>query len=171
MINTGWLRYAWSCGLLTLPILLWNVIFAGFLPPPLRPPEFDRGIPTLVVFAENALRGVVMVLPFLMPLELTTAGQRRGLALYVVGSLLYFASWAPLMIAPQSPWSVSWLGFVAPAYTPLVWLAGLSLMGRRLYVPSPFRWWMYVGLACAFVTFHVSHASIVYARAFGSPPL
>ena len=68
------------------------------------------------------------------------------------------------MIAPQSQWSTSWLGFVAPAYTPLVWLAGLGLIGRRFYLPSPFRWWMYVGLACGFVAFHVTHTSIVYAR-------
>ncbi len=168
MSETGSLRYVVSCGLLTLPIVVWNVIFARFLPPPLASPEFERDIPLLVAYGEDALRSVVMVLPFLMPLELATAGQRRGLSLFVVGSLLYFVSWVPLMIAPQSQWSTSWLGFVAPAYTPLVWLVGLGLVGRRLYVPTPFRWWMYVGLACGFVILHVSHASIVHARTF--PP-
>jgi hypothetical protein len=75
-----------------------------------------------------------------------------------------FSARVPLMIAPESPWSTSWLGFVAPAYTPLVWLTGLGLIGRRLYVPSPYRRRMYVALACGFVAFHVTHTSIVYAR-------
>ena len=54
------------------------------------------------------------------------------------------------------------MGFVAPAYTPIVWLIGLGLIGRRLYVPSPFKPWMYVVLACGFVAFHVTHAHLVY---------
>ena len=110
--------------------------------------EFSRDIPPLVAYGENTLRVVVMVLPFLMPLEVATLGQRRGVRLFVVGTIVYFLSWVPLMIVPQSPWSTSWVGFVAPAYTPLLWLAGLGLIGRRFYVPSAFRWWMYVGLAC-----------------------
>jgi hypothetical protein len=83
-----------------------------------------------------------MILPFLMPFEVATGGRRRGLRLFVVGTLLYVLAWIALMIAPQSPWSTSWLGFVAPAYTPLVWLTGLGLIGRRLHVPSPYRRWM-----------------------------
>jgi hypothetical protein len=43
----------------------------------------------------------------------------------------------------------------------------LGLIGRRLYVvPSPYRAWMYVALACGFVAFHVTHTSVVYARNF-----
>jgi hypothetical protein len=45
-----------------------------------------------------------------------------------------------------------------------VWLTGLGLIGGRFYVPFPFRRWMYVALVCGFVAFHVTHASIVYAR-------
>jgi hypothetical protein len=85
MSETGWLRYVVSCGLLTLPILVWNVIFARFVPPPLASPEFERDIPLLLACGENALRIVVIVLPFLMPLEVATVGQRRGLSLFVVG--------------------------------------------------------------------------------------
>ena len=43
-------------------------------------------------------------------------------------------------------------------------LALMGLIGRRLYVPSTYRQWMYVALACGFVAFHVTHTSIVYAR-------
>ena len=166
MSETRLARYLLSCGALTVPILVWNLALTRFLPTALASDEFSRDIPPLMALGENTLRVVVMVLPFLMPLEVATVDQRRGLLLFVVGTIVYFLSWVPLMVVPQSGWSTSWLGFVAPAYTPLVWLVGLGLMGRRFYLPSPFRWWMYVGLACSFVAFHVTHASIVYARTY-----
>ena len=164
MAETGWLRYVLSCGLLTVPILVWNVVFTRFLPPALGSPEFWRGIPPLVGYGENSLRLAVVVLPFLMPLDLPTIAERRGLVVFVTGALVYFVSWIPLMIAPQSHWSTSPLGFLAPAYTPLIWLAGIGLMGRTLYGGWPYQWWIYIALACGFVAFHVIHARIVYAR-------
>ena len=142
MSETGLVRYVVSCGVLTVPIVVWNLALTRFLPPALASHEFSRDIPPLVTYGENTLRIAVMVVPFLMPLEVATVGQRRGVRLFVVGTIVYFLSWLPLMIVPQSPWSTSWLGFVAPAYTPLVWLVGLGLIGRRLYVPLPFRQWV-----------------------------
>lgn len=164
MSETGLLRYVMSCGLLTMPILVWNVVFARFLPPPLASKEFWWDIPPLVAYGENSLRLAAVLLPFLKPLEVATVAQRRGLLLFVVGAVLYFLAWVALMIFPQSRWSRSRLGFLAPGYTPLIWLAGPGLIGRRLYWPWPYRWWVYVGLACGFVALHVTHASIMYAR-------
>jgi len=100
--ETGWLRYVLSCGLLTVPILVWNVVLTRFLPPALGSPEFWRDIPPLVAYGEHSLRLAVVVLPFLMPLDLATIAERRGLAVFVTGALVYFAAWIPLMIAPQS---------------------------------------------------------------------
>ncbi|HEX4950830.1 MAG TPA: hypothetical protein VFZ34_29485 [Blastocatellia bacterium] len=161
---SSWLYYVWSCGLLTVPIFVWNLVFTRFLPPALGSDEFWREIPPLVAYGENSLRIVVFVLPFLMPLEVTTVAQRRGLLLFVVGIVLYFMAWLALMLFPQSWWSTSRAGFLAPAYTPLIWLIGLGLVGHRLYWNLPYRWWGYVVLACGFTALHVTHASIVYAR-------
>ena len=179
MSETGLVRYVVNCGWLLVPIFVWNVVFARFLPPALLSNELSQDIPPLVAYGENTLRIVVMVLPFLMPLEVTMVSQRRGVWLFAVGTIVYCLAWVPLMVVPHSRWSTSWLGFVAPAYTPLVWLVGLGLIGRRLFVPSPFRWWMYVAVACAFIMFHVAHTSIVYAHyrpqlvvtAFGISPV
>jgi hypothetical protein len=156
--------YVLSCGLLTIPILVWNMAFAGFLPPALGSQEFSRDIPLMVTYGENLLRLIVLILPFLMPLDLTTVSQQRGLKVFVAGMILYFLSWLALIIFPHSQWSLSCVGFLAPAYTPLLWLAGLGLIGRRLYWPGPYRWWMYLWLAAGFTAFHVAHTSIVYER-------
>lgn len=164
MGDTNWQRYLLSCGLLTVPILAWNRVFARFLPPALGSAAFWREIPPVVTYAENGLRVAVVVLPFLMPLDLSTIAARRSFVLFTAGALMYFAAWIPLMIAPRSGWSTSRAGFLAPAYTPLIWLTGIGLLGRGLFWPSPYRWWLYLALACGFVAAHVAHANIVYTR-------
>jgi len=164
MSDLGIRRYALSCGLLTLPILAWNLAFMRLLPHPLSSEEFWRDIPRHLALGENATRLITVVWPFLMPLDITTSSQRRGLVVFVVGVSLYVLSWVALILYPQARWSTSWAGFLAPAYTPLVWLIGLGIMGRRLYWPVPYRWWAYVGMAGVFVAFHVTHAALVYRR-------
>lgn len=159
-----------SCGLLTVPILVWNVVFTRYLPPPLAPSDFNRDIPAVLLLAENMLRIAVMILPFLMPLDVASAVQRRGLWLFVIGVLLYVLAWLPLMVAPESAWSTSRAGFLAPAYTPLVWLVGLGLTGGRLCWPVPFKSWMYLLLAGTFVVVHIAHASLVYTRTYAAHP-
>lgn len=170
MSDLGWVRYLWSCGLLTLPILAWNLASARYLPPQFDAAVFDRDIPLLVSAGENGLRMVVLVLPFFMPLDLTTPTQYRGLSLFVGGAVVYILAWIPLIVAPQSAWSTSRAGFLAPAYTPLLWLVGLGLTGSRFYVPVPFPPWAYPLLACAFVAVHVAHVNLVYTRAFRHLP-
>ena len=168
MNTTGYTRYLLSVGALTLPILAWNVLCARYLPAPLGSSEFNRDIPPLMRYGENTLRIAVMVLLFLMPLDMTTAVQRRGLWLFLAGTLVYLLAWIPLMVAPLSEWSTSRAGFLAPAYTPLLWLIGLGLTGGRLHGPLPFKPWIYVLLACAFVAVHVTHTHLVYTRTSSS---
>ena len=157
-------RYALSCGLLLLPIFLWNAVFVRFLPSAVGGPEFWRDIPAPLAALENYLRLVVSVLPFLMPLELTSGLQRTGLVVYAVGTALYFGSWTALMIAPASSWAISPVGFFAPACTPLIWLVGLALLGQRVYWGRFYRWWMFLIPAAGFIAAHVGHTSLVYAR-------
>ncbi len=164
MSETRYLHYFWNCGLLIIPILVWNAVFARFLPPAFAAKEFWRDIPAFVALGENCFRVAVMALPFLMPLEISTVAQQRHLLLFAAGVLLYFLSWIPQLALPQSRWSRSWPGFLAPACTPIVWLAGLGLLGRRLYWASPYQPWMYIGLSCVFIAFHAVHAGIVYSR-------
>ena len=157
-------RYVLSCGLLLVPASIWNIALTERLPSPFAPAEFWRDIPAPLAWAENSLRVAVFVLPFLMPLNLAAPGRMRALLIFVVGSLVYFASWLMLSLFPASAWSTSALGFAAPAYTPIIWLLGIALLGRQLFWGTFYRWWMYFALAVAFLATHISHAALVYAR-------
>jgi hypothetical protein len=157
--------YVVSCGLLTIPILAWNLAFTRYLPPPLTPAEFWRDIPRVIVTGEQVSRTLVSVLPFFMPLREDTRRRRQGLAWFGIGVIVYFTSWLLLMLLPASRWSMSAAGLLAPAYTPIVWLSALGVLGPRLAVPLYWRPWLYWLLALVFLSFHLSHAILVVGRA------
>ena len=158
------LTYLANCLWLLLPILLWNVIFTAKLPHSYSADLFDKDIPTWLAGGENFFRLVVFIFPLLMPLRIATGTQKLGLGLYLGGTLLYFLSWLALIYFPQSAWSTSAAGFLAPAYTPLIWLAGIGLIGNSLYIDTPYHPWMYVTVSAIFIAFHLTHALTVYLR-------
>lgn len=159
-------RYLSNCILLTIPALLWNLLFMNRLPPAFLPDIFWHNIPPLVAYGENISRLLLFFLPVLMPLQLVRRQQKTGMALYIIGTLIYFLSWIPLMFFPESAWSMSAVGFLAPAYTPLIWAIGIGLIGDELYISVPYRSWMYIALSVVFVLFHLSHTTIVYMQNF-----
>ena len=150
--------------LLLLPIMAWNIIFAGKLPQAYLADVFEKDIPSLITNGENIFRLLVFISPLLMPLRVETPTQKLGLWLYIAGTTIYFISWLAQMYFPQSAWSVSAFGFLAPAYTPIIWLIGIGLIGGTLYFSSPYRSWMYIVTSVIFIAFHLSHALTVYTR-------
>ena len=101
---------------------------------------------------------------FLMPLRISTTAQKKGFALYVAGTLVYFASWLILMYFPKSMWSKSVLGLLGPAYTPLFWLIGIGLIGDSLYLNIPYSRWLYFLVVIVFLIFHNWHTYLIYFR-------
>jgi hypothetical protein len=157
-------HYTKNVGWLLVPVLVWNAALSSRLPESFSPAVFSSNIPALLSTTENTLRVVVFALPFFAPFELIAKLQKIGVAVFGVGLAIYFLSWLPLIASPNSSWSRSAAGFLAPAYTPLIWLLGLALLMQRLYWHSPYRWWLYLILSIGFIATHISHAAIVFNR-------
>jgi hypothetical protein len=164
MNSTSFMSYLSNCILLISPIMAWNVIFQNKLPQAYSKEIFDLDIPSFISNGENIFRLFVFMLPILMPLRIQTLSQKLGLWLYITGTAIYFLSWLAQIYFPQSPWSLSVFGFLAPAYTPLIWLIGIGLIGNTLYFSSPYQSWMYILLSVTFVGFHLSHAWTVFSK-------
>lgn len=168
MINTRPLHaYGIMPGLLLIPVFLWNLILAPYLPAPLTTPAFTQDLPQWLTITENSLRLLLFTLPFLMPWPPRSPQTRRGLWLFVTGLGIYCASWLPLILSPNSAWSTSLIGFLAPAYTPALWLIGISLIGGRLFWGHRYRWWMYLIPALLFLAVHITHIALIHARFHG----
>ena len=164
MKTSSFINYFANCILLLLPIMIWNVVFTSKLPNLYSQEIFEKNIPAVISIGESIFRLFVFVLPILMPLHIETPTQKFGLWLYIAGTVIYFLSWLAQIDFPQSAWSLSAFGFLAPAYTPLIWLTGISLIGSTLYFSSSYRSWMYIALSTIFISFHLSHAITVYRR-------
>jgi hypothetical protein len=152
--------------LLTLPPLLFDIVFWNSLP---KAFSFDRfwDIPLAMALGERVASVFVFAFPVLMWFRLNTHRQRLGLKLYGVGLVAYCASWFALILFPDSAWSTSAIGFAAPAYTPILWLAGIAMMCDVLYVRRlPYRWWYYLAGSLVFLAFHVSHTFLIFTRTF-----
>lgn len=166
MKTDGIKNYLLNCFLLMVPLLVWNFVLTPELPAPFRPEVFQYGIPPFVLWGENISRLAVFLLTALMPLSLASQTQRAGLALYIVGVAVYVASWLALILYPESGWSRSAAGFMAPAYTPVLWLTGIGLIGDRLYFSWPYRSWIFLLLSSLFLAFHNAHTWLVYDRMY-----
>ena len=78
--------------------------------------------------------------------------------------LTYFLAWILMVYFPQSMWSTSLIGSTATAWTSLLWLIGIGLIGDSLYITIPYRPWVYISLSVIFAAIHTLHAVIVYLR-------
>ena len=146
------------------PVLLWNILLVDYLPMELRPEFFNLDIPSFILWGENIFRTLIFMFPLFFVLDVKGEVGGRGLIIYMVGVLIYFMSWGALILWPDSAWSNSVLGFTAPAYTPLIWLAGLAFMTKGYYFNLSYKKWHYLIPMFFFFVFHLSHALYVYFR-------
>lgn len=158
------LNYALNCFVLIIPVFLWNILFATSLPRGYSMEFFWKDIPPIIGISENVLRIIVFFLPLLMPLTIETGAQRTGMGIYLAGLVVYFLSWVLQIYCPDSVWSRSVFGFLAPAYTTMIWLVGIGLIGSRLFIKVPYKPAVYIVISAVFVAIHTTHAYIVYAR-------
>ncbi|MEO8107375.1 MAG: hypothetical protein ABI720_08655 [Actinomycetes bacterium] len=92
---------------------------------------------------ETLLRGIVFLLPLLMPFSLRTPCTGPALAVYSGGLTAYVAAWAAVVWAPTSAWSTSAVGFTALAWTSMLLFTGVGLRSTLRFFPR-YRPWMYL---------------------------
>ena len=147
-----------------LPILIWNALLSSKLPPAFEQNSFNRDVPFAITIGENLFRFIIFSLPLFFRLNITSTFSKKGLITFSTGVILYFSSWLMLICAPDSNRSSSIWGFAAPAYTPIIWLVGLSLLVDSYYFKLAYSKWHFILPSVAFSIFHISHAVYVYSR-------
>ena len=135
-----------NCFWLILPLLIWNLV----LGPRITQPAIlsDAHSPKWLLIAENITRILVFALPLIIPLQTKDVWGKADLAVYILGTLIYFTSWLPLLLAPNSAWGTSPAGLLAPRLTPFLSFLGIALIGQA---------WPYGLLAAVFIFMHTWH--------------
>ena len=125
------------------PIIVWNILLTSKLPVAYDHQVFNSNIPFVILIGENLFRFIIFILPLFFRLNITSSLGKKWLIIYSFWVALYFSSWLMLILTPDSGWSSSILGFASPAYTPIIWLVGLSLMVDSYYL----NWYIQSGIS------------------------
>jgi len=155
-------KYFLNCFVLTIPILIWNIVLTDKLPKTTKPEIVLQNISPFIIYGENISRAVVFAMMVFMPIQISKTIQKQGLLIFVFGTLLYFASWLVLIYYPHSLWSKSVFGVLSPAYTPIIWLIGIGLIGDSFYFKLPYKRWVFISLSIVFLVFHNIHTNKIY---------
>jgi hypothetical protein len=107
-LSLTWLNCFW----LSLPLLAWNLLLGSKLTQ--EQIASAAHSPAWLLGAENVFRLATFSLPLFLRLQLDSNLGKIGLAVYLLGRLVYFASWILLIWAPQAAWSQSLPGLFAP---------------------------------------------------------
>jgi len=119
-----WLNCLW----LMVPLLAWNIVSAPMIT--LEQITSDAHSPPWLLVTENITRIIVFSFPLILPLRVQNIVSKAGLMIYIIGTLIYFASWISLILMSASPWSQSTVGLLAPRLTPLLPFLGIALIGH-----------------------------------------
>ncbi|AVX03210.1 hypothetical protein MXMO3_00677 [Maritalea myrionectae] len=159
--------YLRSCIWLWVPPLLASFAFWPHLGVAYQPEEFWRDIPVLLGMVENVTRICIIAFSTIMVINWCTRPQRIGFLIYAVGIALYVACQWIIVSAPTGWWATSLIGFLAPSYTPLIWIFGIGLIGDQSMIPQLARprlyFWVLAGI---FLSAHIAHASLVFSRLY-----
>ena len=149
---------------LTLPPLILSFALTPFLPEAFGAEQFNEGVPVLLLHSENMIRLGLFALPVSFVIGVSSSIQKRGLALYLIGLLIYVMSYGAQIIIPSSAWSCSLLGFAAPAYSNIIWMTGLACMGKDFVFFDCFRYRprFFIVPSILFVVVHTAHAAIAF---------
>ncbi len=78
-----------------VPLLVWNILLAPMIT--LEQITSDANSPAWLLTAENITRIIVFAAPLILPLRLKDIVSKTGLAIYIIGTLIYFTTWIPLI--------------------------------------------------------------------------
>jgi len=157
-------KYFLNCFLLLIPIIIWNITLIDYLPIGYNSDIFDKDIPKFVSYIENFIRFLLFALPIFMILSLKSRLQKIGFLTYLIGLILYFSSWHIMIIMPESNWSQGIIGFMAPAYTTIIFFVGIALIGNKAFFKFPHLSLIYICMSILFVISHSVHAYLVFMR-------
>jgi len=135
-----------NCFWLLTPLLIWNILLSSKIT--LDAVISDAHSPGWLLIPENIIRTAVFILSLFISLQVVDRVSKTGFFVYLTGILVYFASWLPLILAPQAGWSTSSAGLLAPRLTPLIPFMGITLIGNS---------WFYAGLSSIFLFLHTWH--------------
>ena len=152
-------RFYSNCFLLFIPVILLNVLFTKYLPE-----CYLKNISHIIVPIETIVRLILMALSIIMSIEIKDRTGKTGILIYITGLILYFVSYFILINYSETVVCKNMIVQLSGYWTATIWLIGIGLIGKKLFIKIPYHYVLYITLSVLFGIIHTYHGYILLAR-------
>ena len=151
------LKYINNCFLLFIPILIFNIILFQKLPS-----HYLKNISHPIIIIETVARILTIAFSFIMVLSILNKIGKIGLIIYIIGIIIYFASYFIVIYFDNTLFSKYIFVILSPYWTSIIWLIGIGIIGNNLFIKMPYHFSIYIILSIIFTTIHTIHGYLYY---------
>jgi hypothetical protein len=150
------MKFYKNCFWFFIPVILFDLVFTKYLPA-----QYFQTTSSSIDLAENIVRTVLIALSMLMIINLNDIKGKTGILIYIIGLLLYFLSYFILINYADTVWGRNIIIQLSGYWTPIIWLFGVGLIGKKLFFKIPFHYAIYLTLSMLFGIIHIYHGYIL----------
>jgi len=148
-----------NCFLLFIPVILLNILFTKYLPE-----CYLKNISHIIVPIEITVRIILMALSTIMIIDVKDKVGKTGILIYITGLIIYFASYFILINCYETVVGENMILQLSGYWTAMIWLIGIGLIGKKLFVKIPYHYALYMILSVLFGIIHTYHGYILLTR-------
>jgi hypothetical protein len=150
-------NYKNNCFWFFIPVIIFNIIFTKYLPE-----YYLKNINLPIVTIETIVRIITILFSIIMAIKLDNKIGKIGLAVYIIGILIYFCSYFVVIKLPAISFHNNLILLLAPYWTSVLWLTGIGLLGNKIFLNIPYHYTAYIIISIVFVIIHSIHGYICY---------
>ena len=148
-----------NCFLLFIPVIFLNILFTKYLPE-----YYLRNISHIIIPIEIVVRVILMALSTIMKIDIKDRTGKTGFIIYITGLVIYFISYFILINYSDTAVGGNMILQLSGYWTAMIWLIGIGLTGKKLFVKMPYHYSLYIILSILFGIIHTYHGYILLAR-------
>jgi hypothetical protein len=128
------------------------------------PECYLKNISHIIVPIEIIVRITLMALSAIMIIDIKGRTGKAGAIIYITGLIIYFVSYFVLINYPDTIIGKNTILQLSGYWTATIWLIGIGLIGKQLFIKIPYHYVLYIVLSVLFGIIHTYHGYILLAR-------
>jgi hypothetical protein len=140
-----------------VPLIIFNIVVTKYLPA-----FYLKNIHHPIVMFETIARIITIAFSVIMMMNVNNNIGKLGFVIYIIGVFIYFCSYIVVIKIPAKSFNHNLIILLAPYWTSFLWLAGIGLLGNKLFFNVPYHFIIYVTISFVFAIIHSVHGYLCY---------
>ena len=145
--------------LLFIPVILINILFTKYLPE-----YYLKNISHIIIPIEMVVRVILMALSTIMIIDIKDRIGKTGVIIYITGFVIYVISYFILINYSDTVVGKNMILQLSGYWTAMIWLIGIGVIGKKLFVKIPYHYTLYIVLSILFGIVHTYHGYILLTK-------